>query len=91
MYCRSLVHGHAPGVEEGKTRKSSKHTSRAGDMPPQCKLQLLPSHCFEKRRCFVQHLHPSYRIAKIISGICFLIHPDNKLPPFEALQRAFCG
>ena len=45
----------------------------------------------KKTTLFVQHLHPSYRIAKIISLLCFLIDPNNKLPPFQALQRAFCG
>lgn len=40
MYCRSLVQGNAPGVEEGESRKSAKLIPRVGDMPPKCKLQL---------------------------------------------------
>ena len=30
MYYRSLVDGHAPGIEKDDTRISSKHTSRVG-------------------------------------------------------------
>lgn len=91
MYYFSLVDGHAPGVEEGNTRISSKYTSGVGYMRPNLNCNCPCWSVLKKRRYFEQYLHPSYRITNIISGLCFLIYPNNKLPPFEALQRAFCG
>lgn len=59
MYYFSLVDGHAPGVEEGNTRISSKYTSGVGYMRPNLNCNCPCCSVLKKRRYFEQYLHPT--------------------------------